>query len=144
MPISNPLLTITNPTYKNLAPKRLVSHTTPILNPNAVFSGFIPLGKSFLLFKASSSYPARVRIYSKATYRDKDLARSLGINPSGENGLILEVATVAANLELDLSPLVWGGNLEVEQTEEIPYSVVNLGAIAQAITISFLLITAEF
>jgi hypothetical protein len=144
MPISNPLLTITRPTYQNLAPKRVVSRVIPVLNPNEAFSGTMPLGKSFVLFKASTSHPARVRVYSRASYRNQDLPRILGTDVSGESGLILEVATVAANLELDLSPLVWGGNLEVEQTENIPISVINLGSIAQAITVNFMLITAEF
>lgn len=144
MPISNPLLTINQPTYQNLAPKRVESLTTPPIAPNVALLLTMPLGKSFVLFKAATSHPARVRVYSRASYRDTDLNRPLGIAASGESGLILEVVTIAANLELDLSPLTWGGNLEDVQNPSIPISVINLGSAAQAITISFLLITAEF
>lgn len=144
MPISNPFLTINRTIYQNLAPKRLVSCLTPQIDPNGTALIEAPLGKSFLLFKAATLTPARVRVYSRDVYRINDLSRSLGIAPSGESGLVLEVVTIAANLELDLSPLVWGGNLEDVQSQDIPMTVTNLSNVAQKVQVDFLLITAEF
>lgn len=143
MPISNPLVTVQFNSYQNLGGKRIVSVPCPLLQPNELALVQAALGKSFVLFRVTTSAPVRVRAYSKAAYRLADLNRPLGIEPTGEIGLILEVATTSNNLELDLAPLTWGANLELEQSENIPLTVTNTGFEATQVNINFLLITAE-
>ncbi|NJO76309.1 MAG: hypothetical protein HC833_22695 [Leptolyngbyaceae cyanobacterium RM1_406_9] len=146
MPIYNPLIKVQvdQNIYQNLAGKKTAEFTTELLSPSDTQQFFLPLGKTFLLFRVITSHPARIRIYSTEAYRQADLNRLIGVDPSGEMGLILEAITSQQNLDLDLAPLVWGANLAGKPSPNIPFSLTNLqmGASVQ-VTLKLLFIEAE-
>lgn len=110
-----------------------ISATTSNLAAQASEAIGIPLGKTFLLFSASSNVPARIRLYSSEAYRVADLNRAATADPSGEHGLILEAVTTASNLDLDLAPIAWGSST----SSNVAATITNLSNSAQSITIGF-------
>ena len=84
-----------------------------------------------------------MRLYTTAAKRDADAARALGTDPTGDHGVILEVATSADLLGLDLSPLVDGWDGKDEPDGEIPITIDNLDASAGTVTATFTWLRTE-
>lgn len=54
----------------------------------------------------ASSVPVRFRLYMTNADRTADSARAIGVDPTGDHGLIMEVVTTLGNLSYRLSPQV--------------------------------------
>jgi hypothetical protein len=113
-----------------------VSYATPILVNNAIHNSVIPLSRSFLAYRVQTDAPARVRLYTRASYRTADALRPFGTPIAGENGLILDVQTSAGNLVYDLPNPVAGSNLEDTVTDDIALAVTNVSGFTQAINVT--------
>lgn len=113
-----------------------VSYATPALVNNATHTSVMPLSRSFFAYRVQTSAPARVRLYTRTSYRTADASRPFGTAVAGENGLILDVQTSALNLIYDLPNPVAGSNLEDVVTDDIALSVTNLSGVTQAITVT--------
>jgi hypothetical protein len=118
-----------------------VSKTTASLAAGASEAGTIDLGRSYRLMTISTSAPARVRLYTTTAKRDADAARALGTDPTGDHGLMLEVASTPTVLAMDLSPTVDG--FTTGGSTAVPYTVTNASGSAAAIAVSFLWIRCE-
>lgn len=118
------------------------------INTGEYTIGNFPLGKSFMLIKISASAPCRIRLYSKDTYRNQDVSRPIGIDPvelsyGGEHGVIGDFVLQSGNLELDLAPFVFGGNMDPSPSPAIYYTLDNLSGSAQTFNLTFTRIVLE-
>ena len=107
-------------------------------------TGTVNLGKSYKLLKITTSSPCRVRLYVTAAKRDDDVSRNIGVDPSGNHGLMFEAVTFSGSLEFFLSPIVDGWDGELVPTGSIAYTVTNTDLISQALTITFTYVTTEY
>lgn len=121
---------------QGLIKRSTVVFVSPALLTGATSSTSIQLGRAFAAYRLQTSVAARVRLYTKAVYRDADAARPLGTPPEGEHGLILEEETTADNLTLDFSNARIGANLEAIVTDDIPALVTNLSGGTTPVTVS--------
>ena len=89
----------------------------------------------------TTDVPARVRLYTNAAKRDQDLARPVGVKPSGDHGRMLEVVTTTALPALDLSPTLDG--FVEDGTQEVPFSVTSTSPSGGAVTVTLIWIRTE-
>lgn len=115
---------------------------TGVTSGNTI-SGVWNLAKSFVLIKGEVNRPCRVRLYAKSAYRDADASRPLGTDPSGEHGLICDIAFPTGNLEIDFSPVIIGANLDTPISKDIYYNITNMDSVDGDITVSLSLIELE-
>ena len=125
----------------DLFSRQTVEVTTATLNVDATDNVDIKLGKSFYLYKVTTSDPAWVRIYATPGDRTNDAARLITVDPSGEHGVIAEVST-KDSLTIDFSPqdsrgYLFGASMESPISQTIALAVTNIGTSAVAITVSF-------
>lgn len=110
-------------------------------------SGFLHLAKSCILLKVTVSNAARVRLYKNAAFRDADLTRPVFIppTPGTDHGVLadLQLDGVTAGLVWDLAPVPVLTNLDSPRSDKIYYNITNIGSTSQAITASFLYVSAE-
>lgn len=109
--------------------------TTASLAQNASESGTVALGKSYRLIRVATDRAARVRLYTTVAKRDADAARAIGIDPTGDHGLVMELVT-GADLDWDLTPEPIGANREDPVTTAAAYHITNLAA-ADIVTVTF-------
>ena len=119
------------------------TYTTASLANNASENGTVPLGKTFMLVKISTTVAARVRVYTTAAYRTADAARAIGTEPTGEHGLVAEVVTTSGNLSIDLAPFAFGGSLESTPVSDISIAVENRSGGASAVGVTFTFLMME-
>ena len=124
--------------------RKTTNITTGTLSPSANVTGTVNLGKSYKLLKITTSSPCRVRLYVTAAKRDDDVSRNIGVDPSGNHGLMFEAVTFSGSLEFFLSPIVDGWDGELVPTGSIAYTVTNTDLISQALTITFTYVTTEY
>lgn len=117
--------------------QRIISSvTTTNLASNENYLSGIAIAKSFVLVKASSNKPTRIRLYSKADKQAQDLNRNIGVKPLGQHNLILEVVTALNSLNHALSPQVIGANCEDIPVSLIPITITNLSSSNELITVN--------
>jgi hypothetical protein len=99
---------------------------------NASVSGTVSISPRYQLLQITTNYPCRVRLYTSTAKRDADLTRTVGIDPEGNHGLMLEFISSTELLSADLSPLVDG----FADTSAIAYSITNLSGATQTINVT--------
>lgn len=102
----------------------------------------VTLAKSYRIISLQADRACRVRLYSTAAQRAADLARPLGLDPSGDHGLIMEVVFTAAGT-IRLAPQPGGSNLEAVPSANIPISVQNRSGGASAVQLTFIYLSQE-
>lgn len=124
------------PTAKN------ASITTPVLGPGASYLGVVSMAKTFTLLQIALDQPARVELYSTASFQALDAGRPAflgGIpNPPAagtEHGVITDLYSEVSGLWIMSSDAV-GSNADAPQTALIYVSVTNVAASNVAITAS--------
>ena len=120
-----------------------VTYTTGSLADLAEETGTATIGKTYILIKVSANHACRVRLYSTPAYRTADAARPIGDIPTGEHGVMLDCYLEAANLTLDLSPIVTGANLETSRVSAIPVAIQNKSGGATTIAVTFTYLVLE-
>jgi hypothetical protein len=120
-----------------------VSGTTPVLQPTASIAATAAMGKSYRLYRITTTRPARVRLYATQAYLDADAGRAIGVDPVGDHGLMFEFVTTASLLTAALSPVVDGVNLESTPSDNIPISITNLDSVAGDVTVSLTYMKTE-
>ena len=91
----------------------------------------VTIATLYQLLHITTSHPCRVRLYTSTSQRDNDLARSIGVDPTGNHGLMFEYVSTNTVLSADLSPVVDG----FATTTSIPFSIVNLSGSTQTIAV---------
>lgn len=111
------------------------------LASGATATGTVDLAGSYRVLRVTTDVPARVRLYTNAAKRDQDLARPVGVKPSGDHGRMLEVVTTTALPALDLSPTLDG--FVEDGTQEVPFSVTSTSPSGGAVTVTLIWIRTE-
>jgi len=135
---------------------KALTRTTITLNVPQVLAGqtlssSFNIGKAFVLLSGTSSIAARVRLYTRAIYRDQDLNRPIDVSPpeynssttGGEHGVICDLVYTPTNLALDFSPSIYGVNLDAPISSTIYYNITNNTLVNQTITLTFVLLLLE-
>ena len=117
--------------------------TTASLAAGAQETGAVLLAAGYRVYRVDTDRPARVRLYTTAAQRDADAGRALGTDPTGDHGLLLEVATTSSLLGLDMSPVVDGFDGKVTPDGQIPITIDNLDSSAGTVTATFTWIRSE-
>lgn len=105
-------------------------YTSASLAANAQEAGLITLAKTFLVLTVTTNYPARVRLYTDTTSRDADSARPIGTDPTGNHGLIMDLATTAD--DLTWKQVCVPGSV-FDQTTSCPIRITNLDSVSRSI-----------
>lgn len=121
-------------------PTRAVGVETATLAPAArVQAVCVNLTASGLrIFRILTNRPARARLYDTTSHRAADAARSPGIDPTGNHGVLLDVVTTSMILDLTLSPAV-----DVHVADALPITIDNLDSVTGATTVTFHYIVTE-
>ena len=141
--------TLTSTQLNNVHQNIGITRTTTTVNLGSVagstnVTGTIALGKSYRLLKLTTTTPTRIRLYTTTAKRDADVARSVGVDPIGDHGLMFEAVTYLGMLEFNLSPIVDGWDGAAVPTGDIAYSITNLDLVPQNIDVTFAHITTEY
>lgn len=123
--------------YQGIGGRDTASHTTASLAAAAAEDFTLALSKSFALFKVETDVQARVRVYASAAYRAADAARAVGVDPTGDHGLIAEVVTTPSMLSVWLSPVAVGGAADGGATVYGRIDNTGAGATAVAATVTY-------
>ncbi len=117
-----------------------VVYTSASLADAAIETGTIALGKGYSISQVETSVAARVRLYVDADSQTADEARVIGVLPTGNHGVILDVVTTVDDLAWFVTPSVLGNNA----TADVPISVTNLsgGASVVVVTVTELVLEA--
>lgn len=102
----------------------------------------VTLALSYRLLRVVTNKPARVRLYTSAAKQSADVARTIGTDPAGDHGVVLDVVTTTTNLSLDFAPQVHGSSMENTPTSAIALSAENRGDTA-GLTITFTYLRSE-
>lgn len=111
--------------------KEDVTFSTATLPDNQYETGTIAISELYTLLKFTSNAACRVRLYTTIAKRNLDVSRAVGIDPTGDHGLMFEFISTGI-LSADLSPIVDG----FAETSNIPYTVNNLSGITQIISVT--------
>jgi hypothetical protein len=82
--------------------------TTASLAVNATENNTVTLAGGYRLLRATTDRACRVRLYTTAAKRTADAARVVGVDPTGDHGLLFEFVPTAAVTDYDLTPTVDG------------------------------------
>ena len=106
--------------------------TIQTVTPNTEINVDVTMQKSAIAYWIQTTVPARVRAYSRASYRTADVARSIDDDPelASDHGLLMEIATGAELLSMSLVPAVHLYNRDVSTSNIIYFRIENRGATA--------------
>lgn len=123
-------------------PRATASYTTASLANAASETGTITLAKTYRLLRITTDRAARVRLYTTAAKRTADAARAIGVDPTGDHGVVLDYVTTASVLAADLSPVPGGANLETSPSSSISLAITNQGTTG-TVTVTFTFLADE-
>lgn len=106
-------------------------------------TGRLSMALGYRLYRLETNCPTRVRLYATILQRNADIDRPDGTLAIGNHGLILEYVTAEDHLAGVLTPMVDGANLEVEPSDDIPYTITNLSKAESPVTVTFTYIRTE-
>lgn len=116
---------------------------TSQLVSNSEWTGVVRLGRSFRIIEIKTDKPCRVRLYATQAHQLADVSRPLGVDPSGDHGLIMEYVSTPGSLGAAISPVVQGSNLETVPVEDSAISVKNLSGALGTVQVEFTVFSVE-
>lgn len=117
--------------------------TTASLANAARESGTVTLtgAAAFRVYKVAGDRACRVRLYTTTAKRDADASRAIGVDPTGDHGLLMDVVLTASVLSLELSPIVDGYLPGTAGT--LPITIDNLSGSTGTVTATLTYVRAE-
>jgi hypothetical protein len=107
--------------------------TTASLAVNATENSTVTMSPGYRLHTIETDRACRVRLYTTSAKRTADASRLVGVDPTGDHGLMLEFVATGA-VAYDLSPLVDGycptGN-------DVYYAIENRSAGTSTVEVTF-------
>jgi hypothetical protein len=97
----------------------------------------------YRVLRLATNRAARVRLYTTTAKRDADTARAVGVTPTGDHGLVLDVVTTSGVLALDLSPTVDGWDAKATPDGAIPIRVTNLDNVTGTVNVTLTYLRTE-
>lgn len=119
------------------------TYTTGSLASNARETGVITLNKGYRILKIQTDRTARVRLYATTTDRDADTTRSIGVDPTGDAGVMFDFVTTPSILTWRVTPLADGAQMSGSPTTSIPITVDNLDTITSTVAVTLTYIATE-
>lgn len=114
-----------------------VDVSTGVLADLATENLTAPLGKSFVLNRIAVNRASRVTVYRSAAARTADAGRPIGELPGAGAGVIVDANLTPGNLDLPLSPMVYGATAESPRSGDIAIRVQNRSGSAGAVNATF-------
>lgn len=123
-------------------PRETREHVTGVVGVESTELSTWTVYRGWRALKVGTDIPARVRVYASAAYRLADLDRGLGVNPTGDHGLLFEFLTREEDLEYTLSPKV---DFATDDAGSSDYymAVTNLSDDPDTVTTTFYLVRTE-
>lgn len=107
---------------------------TQTLPPNTISNSVIQMPAAYIILSAESTVPnVRFRLYHSEAQRDADLNREIGVPPTGNHGLLLDIVFTNGNIYYDLTPVVFGRTKEYGNGYA---TLTNLDSITQEVGVS--------
>lgn len=107
---------------------RSLSFVTPAIASGDEIAGEVEIAKSFIINRVTSDSDVRIRLYATNDFRIADGGRPVGVDPTGEHGLLLELVLIPIFLDFSLAPPAVGYNGDDPQSSAIYYAIQNNGA----------------
>jgi hypothetical protein len=82
--------------------------TTASLADDATENSTVALAAGYRLLQITTDRACRVRLYTTSAKRTADAARLVGVDPTGDHGLLFEFVATGAVTDYDLTPTVDG------------------------------------
>lgn len=100
--------------------------------------------KTAFVYKGSTTYPARVRIYSTSAARTADLSRPIGFPPTPYSGFLAELITAAGTLSFNYTPtgrMLF--NLDGSVAATVYMTITNLDSVTRTIGVTLVTLPLE-
>lgn len=120
-----------------------VTYTTASLADLASETGVVTMAKGYNLLRVVADKACRVEVYANAAYQTADGSRGIGVDPTLDHGVMLDLVMDAADLDYALSPTVDGNNLESSPDTNIPITITNRSGSTGAVAVTFHYIATE-
>lgn len=126
------------------ASRTTVSTSTGILQAGNTANLTLPGYRGYILYKATVSAPAWVRLYTSSDARSADLlsGRSQTTDPTTP-GVVAEFITGTDNETVVVAPAIMGFNDDPVPVAEIPIAVTNIGTVQKIIQVSTVIVQTE-
>lgn len=121
--------------------RQTVVKTTAALANNTREQSTIALPKGYRLLHIATDRPCRTRLYVSSAQQISDAARLVGVDPSGNHGIILDFVSTALLLLADLSPLVDG--FDGDSDGAIPITIDNLSGATSTVQVTLTYVRTE-
>lgn len=118
-------------------------YITNTLASSAEETGNITLNKGWRILKIQTDIAARVRLYCTTADRDADIDRVIGVDPTGDHGVLFDFVTTSDILTWRLTPVVDGSQMDGSPTASIPITVTNLSGSTDTVQVDLTYITTE-
>jgi hypothetical protein len=113
--------------------------TTASLVDSTYEDGNITMAAGYRIYKITADRSCRIRLYSSVAQRTADAGRAIGVDPSGDHGVMLD-AVFSAGGTLTMSPLVDGF---VDSGTDVPYSIENRSGSTSPVTVTITYLRTE-
>lgn len=117
--------------------------TSSLANEASDVSKDIALSKGGIIYKISTSHPARVRAYIHEAARDADEDRPVEVMATSGTGLVAEVVTSLELPTVEMSPMAVYFNGEEEPVSSLPLIIENLSGDTAEIAVQFTYLPLE-
>jgi hypothetical protein len=102
----------------------------------------VTMAKSYRLLSVQADRACRVRLYATAAARTADAARLIGVDPTGNHGVVIDLVFTAADTWL-LAPQVLGSSMESVPASTIAIAVQNRSGSTHTVALTFTYIQSE-
>jgi len=124
---------------ENIAVRQNTTKTSASLVHLASEETTISLPKGYRLYRIETDIPARVRLYTTAAKQTADLSRIIGVDPTGDHGVMLDFVTYPGAtpvLSADLSPTVDGFDGAISPNGLVPITITNLSGVTDTVLVT--------
>lgn len=103
----------------------------------------VAMAVGYRLVSVTTDRAARVRIYASLVNQAADVGRVVSQKPTGAHGVLLDMATSATVLSLNLSPQVTGDSKDPSPSSSIPITVTNNSGSTSTVTVTIVYVRTE-
>jgi hypothetical protein len=114
----------------------LVVYTTAALADGATEYVSLPMGgKYWKVYRIAADRSCRVRAYGRDAQRTADAARPIGVDPTGEHGIIFDLYMPASNLDWDSDRKPDGCNMDDLTSSNAWVAITNMSGAVHTVQI---------
>lgn len=106
--------------------------TTGVLASSAQETGTVSLAPGWQVRYLTADRSCRIRLYTDAASRAADQSRAMGVDPTGNIGLLLDVYMASSGTIQAIAP-----GYTADASANVPYTIDNLSGASSAVDITF-------